>query len=50
MLREYVAALNWFRLLTGRLDEASIPGLVAGLLGPRGIGGNADGRPEGARR
>lgn len=50
VLREYVAALNWFRLLTGRLDEASIPGLVAGLLGPRGIGGNADGRPEGARR
>lgn len=35
VLREFVAALNWFRLLTGRLDEAAIPALVAGLLGPR---------------
>lgn len=33
-LREYVAALNWFRLLTGRLDEADIPTLVATLVGP----------------
>lgn len=33
VLREYVAALNWFRLLTGRLDEADIPALVAGLVG-----------------
>ncbi len=34
-LREYVAALNWFRLLTGRLDEADIPVLIASLLDPR---------------
>lgn len=35
VLREYVAALNWFRLLTGRLDEADIPALVAGIVDPR---------------
>lgn len=35
VLREYVAAMNWFRLLTGRLDEADVPGLIDGLLGAR---------------
>lgn len=35
-LREFVVAMNWLRLLTGRLDEADVPRLVAALLGPRG--------------
>lgn len=35
-LREYLAALNWFRLLTGRLDEADVPRLVAALVDRRG--------------
>jgi AcrR family transcriptional regulator len=34
-LREYVVAMNWLRLLTGRLEEADVPALVAALLGPR---------------
>ncbi|TBW40428.1 TetR/AcrR family transcriptional regulator [Siculibacillus lacustris] len=34
-LREYVAAMNWFRLLTGRLDPADLPGLVATLIAGR---------------
>lgn len=34
-LREFVVAMNWLRLLTGRLDETDVPGLVAALLGPR---------------
>ncbi|MCE1237243.1 MAG: TetR/AcrR family transcriptional regulator [Hyphomicrobiales bacterium] len=34
-LREFVVAMNWLRLLTGRLDEADAPALVAGLLGER---------------
>lgn len=34
-LREFVVAMNWLRLLTGRLDDTEIPGLVAGLLGAR---------------
>ena len=38
VLREYVAAMNWFRLLTGRLDEADIPALIATLLAGRGTG------------
>lgn len=36
ILREYVAAMNWFRLLTGRLDEADIPAQIATLLAGRG--------------
>lgn len=32
LMREYVAAMNWFRLLTGRLDEADIPALIAALV------------------
>lgn len=35
ILREFVAAMNWFRLLTGRLDEADIPALVATLIAGR---------------
>ena len=38
VLREYIAAMNWFRLLTGRLDEADIPGLIAVLLAGRSHG------------
>lgn len=34
-LREFVVAMNWLRLLTGRLDAADVPGLVTALLGPR---------------
>lgn len=35
ILREFTVAMNWLRILTGRLDEAEIPALVAVLLGPR---------------
>lgn len=35
ILREFVFAMNWLRLLTDRLEEADIPALVATLLGPR---------------
>lgn len=34
-LREFVFAMNWLRLLTDRLDEADIPGLVGTLLESR---------------
>lgn len=42
VLREFVAAMNWFRLLTGRLDEADVPTLVAGLLGGSAGAGSED--------
>lgn len=35
-LREFVIAMNWLRLMTGRLDVDAVPALVGHLLGPRG--------------
>ena len=35
ILREFTVAMNWLRILTGRLDAAEIPALVAVLLGSR---------------
>ncbi len=35
ILREFTVAMNWLRILTGRLDASEVPALVATLLGPR---------------
>lgn len=35
-LCEFVVAMNWLRLLTGRLDPDDIPAVVHALLAPRG--------------
>jgi AcrR family transcriptional regulator len=35
-LCELVVAMNWLRLQTHRLDEADVPRMIDGLLGPRG--------------